>query len=292
MHTHEIPVFQPGDIAEILHATASDPVLCSISRRGIAHLTLNRPEKSNAFDDLLIAALRHYLQQLAKHSDVRVLVLSAAGKHFSAGADLNWMKAMAQKSRHDNLNDAQALASLMYELDTFPHPSIAMVQGAAFGGALGLISCCDIALGADSARFKLSEVKLGLIPATIGPYVCRAMGQRQARRLMLTAETFDAATALQLGVLHHACPADQLETELQQTIEVLLANSPAALSQVKQLCQMCAQSAIDEKLIRLTSEMIADIRVSAQGQEGLSAFFEKRRPDWDTSQSLQGAKDE
>ncbi|MBV7263236.1 enoyl-CoA hydratase/isomerase family protein [Photobacterium sp. WH24] len=290
------PVFQYSDTAEILHATASDPVLCTISRQGIATLTLNRPDKANAFDDQLIAAIRHYLQQLASHSEVSVLVLRAAGKHFSAGADLRWMKAMARKKRHDNLNDAQALAFLMNELDTFPHPTIALVQGSAFGGALGLICCCDIALGSQDARFSLSEVKLGLIPATIGPYVCRTIGQRHARRLMLTAETMNADMAHQLGILHevsrnvsandsgadtdNSTGSGTLENLLQLTLNRLLANSPAAMTQVKTLCKLCEQQPIDAALIRQTSEMIADIRVSSQGQEGLNAFFDKRRPAW------------
>ncbi|UIP30004.1 enoyl-CoA hydratase-related protein [Photobacterium sp. TLY01] len=286
------PVFQYSDTAEILHATASDPVLCTISRQGVATLTLNRPDKANAFDDQLIAAIRHYLQQLASRAEVSALVLRAEGKHFSAGADLRWMKAMARKKRHDNLNDAQALAWLMNELDTFPHPTIAVVQGSAFGGALGLICCCDIALGSQDARFSLSEVKLGLIPATIAPYVCRTIGQRQARRLMLTAETVDADTARQLGILHEICDSNDKNTAdsaslfdemLQQTLDRLLANSPAAMAQVKTLCKLCEQRPIDTDLIRQTSEMIADIRVSPQGQEGLNAFFDKRHPSWVTN---------
>ncbi|WP_442958632.1 enoyl-CoA hydratase-related protein [Photobacterium sp. Hal280] len=282
------PVFQYSDTAEILHATASDPVLCTISRQGIATLTLNRPEKANAFDDQLIAAIRHYLQRLASHPDVSVLVLRASGKHFSAGADLRWMKAMGQKRRHDNLNDAQALAFLMNELDTFPHPTIAVVQGSAFGGALGLICCCDIALGSQETRFSLSEVKLGLIPATIAPYVCRTIGQRQARRFMLTAETIDADMARQLGILHEVSSTNHEQTTdsasldelLEQTLARLLANSPAAMTQVKTLCKLCEQRPIDGALIRQTSEMIADIRISPQGQEGLNAFFEQRLPAW------------
>ncbi|UTM60039.1 enoyl-CoA hydratase-related protein [Photobacterium sp. CCB-ST2H9] len=287
------PVFQPGNIAEILHATARDTVLCTINRQGVATLTLNRPEKYNAFDDHFIAALRHYLKQLARHPDVRVLLLNATGKHFSAGADLNWMISMASKSRHENLNDAQALALLMHELDTFPHPTIVSVQGSAYGGALGLICCSDIALGTENTRFCLSEVKLGLIPATIGPYVCRTLGQRQARRLMLTAEAFDAQRAQELGILHEVCSEAQLEARLQQTINALLANSPQAMSQVKLLCRHCETSPIDDELIQLTSEMIADIRVSEQGQEGLSAFFDKRRPNWiQENHSMQGEHDE
>ncbi|KDM91700.1 enoyl-CoA hydratase-related protein [Photobacterium galatheae] len=287
------PVFQPGNIAEILHATARDTVLCTINRQGVATLTINRSEKYNAFDDQLIAALRHYLKQLARHPDIRVLLLRAAGKHFSSGADLNWMKSMAGKSRHDNLNDAQALALLMHELDTFPHPTLVSVQGSAFGGALGLICCCDIAIGTENTRFCFSEVKLGLIPATIGPYVCRTLGQRQARRLLLTAETVNAKRAQALGILHDVCPEAQLEERLQLEITTLLANSPQAMSQVKLLCRHCETSPINDELIQLTSEMIADIRVSAQGQEGLSAFFDKRPPNWvQHYQSMQGEQDE
>ncbi|QXO16054.1 MULTISPECIES: enoyl-CoA hydratase-related protein [Vibrio] len=261
---------------------AQPSVLCELSASGIASLTLNRIDKSNAFDDQMIALLLHHLNDLAKDTKVRLLVLKANGRHFSAGADLNWMRAMATKSHSDNHSDAAQLALLMQTLDTFPHPTIAAVQGCAFGGALGIICCCDIALASAGARFCLSEVKLGLIPATIAPYVCRTLGQRQARRYMLTAEPFDAASALQMGLIHQQVsdqPQD-LSLAVQQLCEQILLNSPAALTQAKALCQRCADSPLDQKLIAYTSQLIADIRVSPQGQEGLSAFFAKRAPNW------------
>ncbi|EKO3930922.1 enoyl-CoA hydratase/isomerase family protein [Vibrio fluvialis] len=257
-------------------------VLCEVSADGIATLTLNRVDKHNAFDDVMISQLLDKLTQLQSNPAVRILLLQANGQHFSAGADLQWMRSMAGKSHSDNHSDAAQLALLMQTLDTFPHPTMAIVQGSAFGGALGLICCCDIALAAPNARFCLSEVRLGLIPATIGPYVCRAMGNRQARRYMLSAETIDAATALNLGLVHQVVgyQPDALEQAVNQFTMQLLANSPAALTQAKILCARCDAEPIDQKLIAHTSQVIAELRISAQGQEGLNAFFDKRTPDW------------
>ncbi len=257
-------------------------VLCDLSADGIATLTLNRVEKHNAFDDVMISQLLDKLTQLQSNPAVRILLLQANGQHFSAGADLQWMRSMAGKSHSDNHSDAAQLALLMQTLDTFPHPTLAIVQGSAFGGALGLICCCDIALAAPNARFCLSEVRLGLIPATIGPYVCRAMGNRQARRYMLSAETIDASTAIHLGLVHQVVgyQPDALEHTVNQFTMQLLANSPAALTQAKALCARCDAEPIDQKLIAYTSQVIAELRISAQGQEGLNAFFDKRTPDW------------
>lgn len=260
-------------------------VLCDISPQGIATLTLNRVEKSNAFDDQMITLLLHHLNTLHSDERVRLLILRANGQHFSAGADLNWMRSMAARSHSDNHSDAAQLALLMQTLDTFPHPTIAVIQGCAFGGALGLICCSDIAIATPDARFCLSEVKLGLIPATIGPYVCRTLGQRQTRRYMLTAEMLDSSTAQHLGLIHQVVSAapDALTVAVDIMSQRMLLNSPAAMTQAKELCQCCNDSPLDQKLIAYTSQLIADIRISPQGQEGLAAFLEQRAPDWTDS---------
>ncbi|WP_407833881.1 enoyl-CoA hydratase-related protein [Vibrio rotiferianus] len=257
-----------------------DEVLWNVDEFGVATLTLNRTEKHNAFDACMIDLLIHRLDYLALRTDVRCLVLRSNGKHFSSGADLNWMKSMANNTRKQNLEDAQNLARLMHTLDGFPQPTIAVVQGSAFGGALGLICCCDIAIAADNANFCLSEVKLGLVPATISPYVMRAMGNRQARRYILSAEVISAAKAEKFGIVHEVHKLDNIETVVESLIDSLLLNSPDAMRKAKDLCHQCHQNPIDGQLIQYTSQLIADIRVSPHGQDGLQAFLEKRTPDW------------
>ncbi len=262
-------------------------VLCDIDQHGVATLTLNRENKHNAFDDSMITQLLHHLDKLANDKRVRCLVLTAKGRHFSAGADLKWMQSMAAKTQHDNQADAAQLAQLMSCFDRFPTPTIAVIKGSAFGGALGLIACADITLANSDAKFCLSEVKLGLVPATIAPYVCRAIGMRQARRYMLSAERFDAATALSIGLIHSVSSDPQaLATSLNELIHCLLANGPLALRQTKALCLRCDEQPIDASLIQYTSKLIADVRVSDEAQQGLNAFFEKRSPAWVSSVSL------
>ncbi|ELR65666.1 Methylglutaconyl-CoA hydratase [Photobacterium marinum] len=266
-----------------LHTELDADVLCSVSGSGVATLTLNRIHKHNAFDASVVKTLSHYLSLLKERKDIRILVLNGKGRHFSAGADLNWMKSMADKSVQENHKDASQLANLLAELDTFPAPTIAQVHGSAYGGALGLICCCDIAIASAESHFCLSEVRLGLIPATIGPYICRAIGLRQARRYMLTAERFNAATARKLGIIHEVrSHYEETDRLLSHLIEQLLHNSPEALTQAKALCQLCHNREIDEELRETTSGLIADIRVSPNGQEGLKAFFAKRPPAWST----------
>ncbi|OHY96393.1 gamma-carboxygeranoyl-CoA hydratase [Vibrio rotiferianus] len=257
-----------------------DEVLWNVDEFGVATLTLNRTEKHNAFDACMIDLLIHRLDYLALRTDVRCLVLRSNGNHFSSGADLNWMKSMASSTRKQNLEDAQNLARLMHTLDTFPQPTIAVVQGSAFGGALGLICCCDIAIAAENANFCLSEVKLGLVPATISPYVMRAMGNRQARRYILSAEVINADKAEKFGIVHEVHKLDNIETVVESLIDSLLLNSPDAMRKAKDLCHQCHQNPIDGQLIQYTSQLIADIRVSPHGQDGLQAFLEKRTPDW------------
>lgn len=252
----------------------------TIDPRGVASLVLNRPDVHNAFDDLMIAELIQQLDSLAADDGVKVLILKSNGKNFSAGADLNWMRSMAKKDYQQNLDDAAGLASLMHKLDTFPKPTLALVQGAAFGGAVGLVACCDIALAEANASFCLSEVKIGLIPAVISPYVMRALGERQSRRYFLTAERFNAATAESLGLVHQVISEDTLENSAEQLVQALLQNSPAAVSAAKNLLQQIYNKNINNEVIAYTTQAIAEIRVSAEGQEGLSAFLEKRKPNW------------
>ena len=252
-------------------------VTLEITKSNVSVLVLSRPEKHNAFNEEVISELIRLIEH-ANSCDVRALVLKTEGKHFSAGADLNWMKSMAGNDFAENLADSMQLAKLMKVLATSPHPTICAVQGAAFGGALGLIACCDIAICQDDAQFCLSEVKLGLIPAVISPYVIKAIGERAARRYFLTAEIFDAHTAKQLGLIHQI--TGDLQTALDKHLQNLVNNGPIAVKAAKQLINDVAGNVIDDALIELTAERIARIRVSEEGQEGLTAFFEKRAPNW------------
>ncbi|MCG9730856.1 enoyl-CoA hydratase-related protein [Shewanella sp. Isolate13] len=252
---------------------------------GVAQMVLNRADKHNAFDEVMISEMIKVLEHFGHHPQCQVLVLKANGKNFSAGADLNWMRKQAKMDFEQNLSDANELAKLMSLLDKFPKPTIALVQGAAFGGALGLICCSDIAIANQRASFCLSEVKLGLIPAVISPYVTRAMGQRAARRYMLTAERFNAQKALELQIIHEI--DDELEIAAQPIIAALLSNSPQGMAWVKTLLSTLENGVIDQDTLEHTSERIARIRVSDEGQEGLNAFFEKRSPQWPTTDHCQ-----
>lgn len=255
-------------------------VLTTIDDRGVATITLNRPDKHNAFDDRVIADLTAAFQAVSEDRSVRVMVLAAQGKSFSAGADLGWMQRMTHYSYDENLRDANALANMLKSLNSLPVPTIARVQGAAFGGAVGLVSCCDMAVGTARASFSLSEVKIGLVPATISPYVIGAVGARAARRYFLTAERFDAQTALHLGLLSEVVEEKDLDSAIEKLIVALRGNGPQAITMAKQLVYDVAHRPVDDALIQQTSELIAQVRVSAEGQEGLSAFLEKRQAGW------------
>ncbi|MGS2720665.1 enoyl-CoA hydratase/isomerase family protein [Paraglaciecola aestuariivivens] len=260
----------------------TDKVLFEIDAKGVATVTLNQPDIHNAFDDELIAQLTDIFTQVDQHPDIRVMVLAAAGKSFSAGANLNWMKRMATYDYQQNLQDAKALAEMFHKLNTISKPTIAKVQGAAFGGAVGLVACCDMAVGSKLSKFCLSEVKLGLIPATISPYVIAAMGARIARRYFTTAEVFSAHRARRLGLLSEAVVEEELDSTVQSLIDNILKNSPLAVSAAKQLIFDVSNQDINESLLHSTSEKIAAIRVSPQGQEGLNAFLQKRPANWIT----------
>ncbi|ABB33504.1 enoyl-CoA hydratase/isomerase [Geobacter metallireducens GS-15] len=258
----------------------TETILTQIDDRGVATLTMNRPELHNAFDDLLIAALTAELRRLEADDSVRVVILAASGRSFSAGADLSWMRRMADYTREENLTDAQVLAELMRTLATLKKPTIAQVQGAAFGGGVGLVACCDVAIASRRATFCLSEVKLGLIPAVISPYVVEALGPRAARRYFQSAEIFDAAEARGLGLVHEVTTEEELPAAVERLAATLLLNGPRAMAAAKELVARVASGPIDEAMIRDTAERIADTRASAEGKEGLSAFLEKRKPRW------------
>jgi methylglutaconyl-CoA hydratase len=258
----------------------TDKVLLDIDARGVATVTLNQPEIHNAFDDKLIVQLTDIFTSISQNKDVRVMVLAAAGKSFSAGADLNWMQRMASYSYEQNLADANVLANMFFILNTIDKPTIARVQGAAFGGAVGLVACCDIAIGSKLSKFCLSEVKLGLAPATISPYVIEAIGARVARRYFTTAEVFSARRARRLGLLSEAVVEEELDSTIENLVEHILKNSPAAIRAAKQLIFDVQNKPITDQVLAKTSEKIAELRVSEQGQEGLSAFLQKRRAKW------------
>jgi methylglutaconyl-CoA hydratase len=246
----------------------------------VATVRMNRPELHNALDDALIAELTEALAAAGRDPVVRVVILAGAGKSFSAGADLDWMRRMAENSYEENLAGARRLAALLRTLHDLPKPTIARVHGAAFGGALGLISACDIAVASDAAIFCLSEARLGLIPAVISPYVVAAMGPRQARRWFLTAERFDAAEASRIGLVHRVVAADGLDAAVNEMTAALLAGGPAAQAAAKRLVADVAARPLDDALVEETAKRIAEIRATPEGREGVVAFLEKRKPDW------------
>ncbi len=259
----------------------SGPALLSVIRDdGVATLTLNRPERHNAVDDSLIAALDEALTTLEAQPAVRAVVLRGAGPSFSAGADLDWMRRSAGYSDAENLADAEALAGMLRRLDQIPKPTIAEIQGPAIGGGVGLVAACDIAVAADGATFALSEVKLGLTPATISPYVVRAIGARAARRYVLTAERLSALEAHRLGLVHEVVPGHMLTAAVARVLDRLAAGGPEAQAAAKSLIADVTGRPIDDALGRDTARRIADRRASAEGREGIAAFLDKRPPAW------------
>lgn len=253
----------------------------SLAREGhLARVTLNRPDVRNAFNDILIAELTSAFNALSEAEDIRVVVLAANGTAFCAGADLNWMKRMAGYSREENFDDARQLARMLHAIWACQKPVIAAVQGDTYAGGMGLVAACDIAVAANHANFCLSEARIGLVPATIGPYVIRAMGEQAARRYFVTAERFDALHALQLGFVHEVVAPDALEMKVAEIATTLAANSPAAVRESKRLVQNIAGRPVSLDLINETAEMIATVRSSTEGREGVRAFLEKRKPSW------------
>ena len=257
-----------------------NPLIVDVAAEGRATVTLNRPDVHNAFDDKLIALLTRELDDLDSNPTVGVVVLAAAGKSFSAGADLKWLRRMAEYSEAENQTAAEALAALMKTLNRLSKPTVAEVQGAAYGGGVGLICCCDIAIASEAAQFSISEVKLGLIPSVISPYVGAVIGERQARRYALGAETFDAIEAKRIGLVHEVTAAEDLQAAVDAMVEALLANGPAAMVETKEQIAGVANRPVDDRLIAAAAARIARIRVSDEGREGVAAFLEKRKPGW------------
>ncbi|MGA6097489.1 gamma-carboxygeranoyl-CoA hydratase [Stutzerimonas marianensis] len=250
------------------------------SEKGFATLWLNRPEKNNAFNAEMIRELVSAIDQIQADKTLRFLVLRGRGKHFSAGADLAWMQQSAKLDFEANLTDARELAELMYSLYHLKLPTLAVVQGAAFGGAVGLVACCDMAIGAHDALFSLSEVRIGLAPAVISPFVVKAIGERATRRYALTGERFGGERARDLGLLSESYAASELDDAMQGWLDNLMLNSPQAMRASKDLLREAASASLSPALRRYTENAIARIRVSPEGQEGLNAFLEKRKPKW------------
>ncbi len=267
---------------KIADKIADKKLLTDNPRQGVVRLTLNRPNVNNALDEALISELDYALQTLER-KEVRVLALRACGNHFSAGADIGWMQKAQTLTLKDNYNDALKLARLLKRLSQFPAPVITAVQGAAYGGALGLIAASDITVAADNSRFCFSEVKLGLEPSVISPYVIRAMGARQAQRYFLTAEVFGAAQANALGLVHEICDPEALDKHVDALITHLLKGGPSAHNNVKKMMREVTNRPFSDELMVLTAKRIADIRITEEAREGLSAFFDKRKPEWDAS---------
>jgi len=257
----------------------SDAAIRVEAADGVATVTLNRPDRHNAFDDALIARLTRAFEDLGADPAVRAVVLAAEGRSFSAGADLGWMQRMAGYSEAENLADARALGRLMHVLNDLPKPTVALVQGAAIGGGVGLVAACDIAIAAEPAVFALSEVRLGLVPAVISPFVVQAIGARAARRYFLTAERFDAATARDLGLVHRVVPAADLAAEGRQVLARLAEGGPTAQAAAKRLI-FDVMDRPPADVLDDTARLIAEIRASDEGREGVAAFLEKRKPAW------------
>lgn len=244
-------------------------------------ITLNRTDKHNAFDDKLLIELQQCLDNAIKDDSTRVIILKANGKHFSAGADLAWMQRMVQFTEEENIQDALVLAKVMNTLYQSPKPTIAMIQGAAFGGGAGFAAACDIAIAADNASFCFSEVKLGLIPAVISPYVIKAIGERAAKALFMSAEVISATKALSLNLIQHCVAEIELEDFTYTYIKQHIAkNAPEAVNAAKNLVSFVANKPIDQNLIQYTAQQIAQKRISKEGQQGLQAFLTKQPPNW------------
>ena len=251
---------------------------------GVSTVTLNRPDVRNAFNDEVIAEVTAVFLELGHRPEVRCVVLAASGTAFCAGADLNWMKRMASYSRDENLDDATALARMLEVIYQCPKPTIAKVQGDVYAGGLGLVAACDIAIAADTAHYCVSEVRIGLIPATISPYLIRAMGARAAHRWFLTAERFGAAQATACGLVHEAVPAGDLDARVAALAHTLVQAGPEAIKACKTLLHDIAGQEMSDSLLQDTAERIADIRVTPEGREGIGAFLDKRKPNWLTGE--------
>ncbi len=259
---------------------SNESVVTEIGPDGVATITFNRPELHNAIDESVIAQCKAGLRRVADDPAARVVVIAGNGKSFCAGADLNWMKRTADYDEAQNYRDALEFTELLALIDGMPKPTIARVHGPAYGGGVGVVACCDIAIGTPQAAFCFSEVRLGLIPAMISPYAVAAIGERHARRYMLTAERIEAAEALRIGLLHELCTADELDATIGRIVEQALRGGPASIASCKTLIAQVAQGPIDQAKQNYTARMIATTRASAEGKEGIGAFLDKRKPAW------------
>ncbi|PHQ70008.1 MAG: enoyl-CoA hydratase [Sneathiella sp.] len=260
---------------------SEESAVLHFSTDGIATITLNRPEVHNAFDEELIERLGDMFIDVGHQDGVRAVVVAAAGKSYCAGADLNWMKRAAEFTEEDNREDSLALGRMLKNLHAIPKPTIALVQGAAYGGGLGLVAACDIAIGVKSAKFCLSEVKLGLLPAVISPYVVEAIGVRASRRYFLTAELFDAEEAYRIGLLHELVDdVHELAPARDEILNQIMKNAPGAMADSKDLIYTVAGRPIEQDVINDTASRIAARRKTKEGVEGVTAFLEKRKPSW------------
>jgi methylglutaconyl-CoA hydratase len=248
--------------------------------RGVTRVTLSREATLNAFDETMIAELTEVFTALAQSEATRVIVLAAAGRAFSAGADLRWMERASKNTQEANLDDARRFARMMQAMHECPKPVLARVQGAAYGGGVGLCCACDIVFAVPQARFAVSEAKFGILPSVIGPYLNNAVGKRNALRLALTAEQIDAAVAAQIGLVQHVVELDEIDAAIERTVAQLLANGPRALGEIKQLFGRLALGPIDEAVRELTAQTIARVRATGEAREGFAAFLEKRPAPW------------
>ncbi|MDX1487107.1 MAG: enoyl-CoA hydratase-related protein [Acidiferrobacterales bacterium] len=255
----------------------NQPLLLTIDDRGVCTLTLHRPDRHNAFDDRLVKLLLQKLEEIEYDPAIRVVIFTGTGKSFSSGADLEWMRAMAKYNEESNREDARRVAELMERLNTLSKPTVARVNGPAFAGAIGLIACCDIVIASERAEFAISEVRLGLAPAVISPYVIAAIGARQARRLFLTAERISSGEARRIGLVHEVVSDEMLAEAVEKQVQYLLKAGPKALTECKRLILHVTER---EDVAEETADVIARLRVSDEGQEGMTAFFEKRKPKW------------
>ena len=258
----------------------SELVTTAVDARGVAALTLNRADKHNALDGAIMRELQAALTQLQLDAKVRLVVLSGAGASFCAGADIAHMRSMRDATEQQNVDDALVLARLLRTLDELDRPVIARVNGNVFGGGIGLVACADIAIAVESAKFALTEVRLGIVPAAISPYVVAAIGNRQARRLFLTAASFDATEARQLGLVHFTSPAESLNAAVEAQVDLVLRGGPEALREAKKLVRRASPPVDRDTLTAENARLLARLRVSPEGKEGLSAFLERRKPNW------------
>lgn len=268
----------------------SEKILTQVDADGTATVTLNRPEVHNAFDPGMVDALTGTLTKLESTPAVRAVVITGAGRNFCAGADIEHMKRSARFSREQNLENARATAMMLHVLHTLEKPTVACVRGAARGGGVGLVAACDIAIAERGATFRLSEVKLGIIPAMISPYVIAAMGRRHAHRYMLSGEEFDSADAHRIGLVHEICEEPELAALVGRVLAQLHSSGPQAVVAIKKLIREVAGRPIDESLVETTAQRIAEIRTTAEAQEGLSAFLEKRKASWAEPAPERGAR--